>query len=128
WTYAFGHLAWPYLCPDAPRIAHEYIERAAMLVPHDARVHHIRGFLRRMRKDTAGAAEAYEAAVATNRNYANAHAQLGMVMLELGQPEHTGAHIERALRLSPRDPSRGIWVGMAAGAELMMERYDEAIA
>src|SRR5437867_13004946 len=51
-----------------------------------------------------------------------------MVMLELGQPEHTGAHIERALRLSPRDPSRGIWVGMAAGAELMMERYDEAIA
>ncbi len=128
WTYAFGYLAWPYLYPDAPGIAHEYIERAAVLVPHDARVHHIRGFLRRMRKATAAAAEAYDAAIVANRNFANAYAQLGTVMLELGQPERTGAYIERALRLSPRDPSRAIWIGMAASAELGMERYDEAIA
>src|SRR5207247_9255293 len=40
----------------------------------------------------------------------------------------TGAYIERALRLSPRDPSLGIWFGLAASAELMMGRYNEAVA
>jgi tetratricopeptide (TPR) repeat protein len=49
-------------------------------------------------------------------------------MTELGQPERTWSYIERAMRLSPRDPSLGIWLGLAASAELMMGRYDEAIA
>jgi TolB-like protein len=129
WTAAHACVAWPSASRDADSsIALEHVERAAALAPYDARVHQIRGFLHRFRKDTATAAEAYDAALAANRNYANAYAQLGVAMTELGQPERTWSYIERALRLSPRDPSLGIWLGLAASAELMMERYDDAIA
>jgi len=47
--------------------------------------------------------------------------------LELGRPEETLPLIERAMRLSPRDPNLGPWLAIAGMALLHQGRNDEAV-
>ena len=57
-----------------------------------------------------------ERALALDRNLANAHANIGTAKLYLGRGGETEAHVEQALRLSPRDNAVNIWalyVGIA---------------
>jgi hypothetical protein len=43
-------------------------------------------------------------ALTLDRNLAGAHALIGQSKLFIGQAEETEAHVQEALRLSPRDP------------------------
>lgn len=45
----------------------------------------------------------------------------------MGERERAVAAIQEALRLSPRDPMRVSWFGMAGFAAFAAERYDEGI-
>jgi tetratricopeptide (TPR) repeat protein len=57
-----------------------------------------------------------ERALALDRNLAGAHANIGAAKLYLGRGGETEAHVEQALRLSPRDNDVNIWtlyVGIA---------------
>jgi tetratricopeptide (TPR) repeat protein len=57
-----------------------------------------------------------ERALALDRNLARAHANIGIAKFFLGRGGETEAHVEQALRLSPRDTYVYIWtmfVGLA---------------
>ena len=57
-----------------------------------------------------------ERSLALDRNLARAHANIGIAKLHLGRGGETEAHVEQALRLSPRDTVVYIWslfVGLA---------------
>ncbi|HEY3358219.1 MAG TPA: tetratricopeptide repeat protein [Polyangia bacterium] len=55
--------------------------------------------------DTAGAAAAYQEAIRKNPLYARAHAMLATLRLGQGALAEAEAHLEKAARISPRDPA-----------------------
>jgi tetratricopeptide (TPR) repeat protein len=66
--------------------------------------------------------------IALNPNFAPGHAQLGIVELELGRPEKVLPAVEKAMRLSPRDPSLGPWLAFVGIAELHRGNTQDAIS
>ena len=63
---------------------------------------------------------AYEAAAVVNRNDANALGQIGRLKIEIGEPAQALSQIELALRLSPLDSQRALWLSYAGLALLYM--------
>ena len=88
--------------------------------------HHVRGFLLRRQQHPEAARDAFRTVVALNPNFAPGYAQLGVTELELGRPEEAIKSLEHAIRLSPRDPSIGHWLGFIGVAEFHRGRYAEA--
>ena len=68
----------------------------------------------------------YEAAIALNRNYAAAIADLGYSKMLIGQPAEGAVLLERALGMSPRDPLRAIWYSRVGQCDLYLERFETA--
>src|SRR5262249_4951932 len=69
----------------------------------------------------------YETAIALNRNWVFAYADLGACRLATGSIEEAIPLIERAIRLSPRDPQIVFWYFSIGRAHLLQSRVDEAI-
>ncbi len=63
-----------------------------------------------------------------DRNLARAHATIGNGKIQLGQAEEAEAHIQEALRLSPRDTYAYIWCFLAGSAKLRLGGEEEAVA
>jgi tetratricopeptide (TPR) repeat protein len=61
-------------------------------------------------------------------NLAQGHAFIGMAKNILGRGEETEAHIQEALRLSPRDIFAHRWMMFAGAAKLWQTDYAEAVA
>ena len=57
-----------------------------------------------------------EQALALDRNLAPAHAMIGLAKYRIGRSEETEAHIQEALRLSPRDSFVAAWLSIAGDA------------
>ena len=68
-----------------------------------------------------------ERALAIDRNLAGAHAVIGARKLFLGRAEETEAHIQEALRLSPRDTSTFLWLTFVGTAKIYLCRHEEAV-
>jgi hypothetical protein len=51
------------------------------------------------------------------------HAQLSRTHIELGHPEEGIRSLEKAMRLSPRDPNVGHWMANVRMAHLHLNRY-----
>jgi hypothetical protein len=66
-------------------------------------------------------------ALELDRNLANAHALIGSGKLYLGQAEDTEAHLQEALRLSPRDVHVYLWCMFAGLAKLHLGKEEEAV-
>jgi tetratricopeptide (TPR) repeat protein len=69
-----------------------------------------------------------ERALELNRNLALAHANIGRAKVQLGRAEETEAHINEALRLSPRDVGVYVFYMYAGLAKLELGRNEEAAA
>ena len=69
----------------------------------------------------------YEAAIALNRNWANAYSHLGWCQFMSGSIEALIPAQERAIRLSPRDPQIGLYYSRIGYAHLLQSRTDEAL-
>ena len=54
------------------------------------------------------------------------HAHLGHTLVQMNRAEEGIAHIDYALRLSPRDLSRPHWLRFAGEAEIEMGHFDRA--
>ncbi|MGH6989850.1 MAG: adenylate/guanylate cyclase domain-containing protein [Stellaceae bacterium] len=67
-------------------------------------------------------------AIAIDRNLASAHAYVGLGTLLLGRAEETEAHVQEALRLSPRDSLTYHWIQIAGSAKAHAGQYEEAAA
>jgi TolB-like protein/class 3 adenylate cyclase/Tfp pilus assembly protein PilF len=68
-----------------------------------------------------------EKAVALDPNFAGAHQILGSTLLFMGQPEAAIPQIEKALRLSPHDPSVYGFSFLLGACELVLGRIDDAV-
>jgi tetratricopeptide (TPR) repeat protein len=75
---------------------------------------------------TQGIAEC-ERALALDRNLADAHGMIGMAKVFIGRSEETEAHINEALRLSPRDTFSFRWLYFRAFANLQLGADSEGI-
>jgi tetratricopeptide (TPR) repeat protein len=70
----------------------------------------------------------FERALALHRNLANAHGQIGAAKILLGRAEDTEAHVQEALRLSPRDTLVYLWCMFAGWAKFYLGKEEEAVA
>jgi TolB-like protein/class 3 adenylate cyclase/Flp pilus assembly protein TadD len=67
-------------------------------------------------------------ALALDRNLAGAHALIGQSKLLIGRGEETEAHVQEALRLSPRDPWAYTFFVIVGFAKSLLGRPEEAIS
>jgi adenylate cyclase len=107
--------------------AQELIGQALEASPRDPLAHYAKGLLLRAQRRYTDAVPEYEAAIAFNRNWASAYADLGWCKFFAGSTEEATPLMERAVRLSPRDPQIGNWESRIGLAYLVQYRIDDAV-
>ena len=71
---------------------------------------------------------AADAGLAINPNSASLHAARGRAEISIGHFEQGKTDVQQAMRLSPRDPSTGLWHNYLCLAELGLGQFDAAIS
>jgi tetratricopeptide (TPR) repeat protein len=102
-------------------------EQALAASPRSALAHYTKGQVLRAERRFAEAIPEYEAVLASDRNWVYAFFALGQCKLYTGSIEETIPLVQRAIRLSPRDPQLGIWYETIGLVHLLQSRADEAI-
>jgi adenylate cyclase len=112
---------------------HETLRRASTLARHAVRIdsrdpmgHFASGAVDREVGALAQAIVSYGEAVRLNPSYAAAHAGLAFCHAFLNRPDEALPHIELALRLSPHDPRRFLWVPALVYSHYLAGRYIKA--
>jgi tetratricopeptide (TPR) repeat protein len=106
----------------------EMLTRAIRIDPSNARAYVVRGMTYRSTKRTREAAEAAQTAIRLNPSYAPAVAQLAQDLNSIPAEYPLAiANIERAIKLSPRDPEMGRWHWIKGKTFIYMGRYQDAI-
>jgi TolB-like protein/class 3 adenylate cyclase/Tfp pilus assembly protein PilF len=107
----------------ADRLAGEALSAS----PRDPLAHHAKGNVLRAQNRLEEALAEYETVIALDRNRVSAYAQIGQCKFYQGSIEEYIPLVERAIRLSPRDPSIGSWFGRIGLVHLLQSRTDKAI-
>lgn len=107
--------------------ADEAISRALQTNPNDAMAHLTKGEIFRAQKRFDDAIAEYERAIADNRNLAAAYAQIGGTKTLNGRAQEAFEPVERAMRLSPRDPLLNVWLFYIGHAHTHLAQDDDAI-
>ena len=102
-------------------------EQALAASPGSPLAHIAIAHLLRAQRRYAEAIPEYETALAYNRNYVYAFFALGQCKLHTGSIEETIPLVERAIRLSPRDPELGVWYQQIGNVHLLQSHTDEAV-
>lgn len=95
------------------------------VAPDHPMAHHLLGSAQILTNRAAQGITECERALALDRNLAGAHAQIGLAKYSIGQGEETEAHVQEALRLSPRDGSVAAWT-IYVGLAKLQGNADEA--
>jgi TolB-like protein len=103
------------------------IRRLLVMTPHSLLTHVAKGQVLRVQRRYAEAIPEYETAITLNRNWVNAFGPLAECKLFAGAIDELIPLVERAIRLSPRDPSISIWYFRIGAAHLLQSRINEAI-
>ncbi len=124
----FGvHLGWAELTAVAP--AAEAAALAALRCDHeDAWAHAALGSVCFSTRRLADALSEFEQALALNPNFSLAEGYYALALCYAGRATDAFEAAQRAIRLSPRDPSLAVYHGIAAYARFTERRYEEAIA
>jgi TolB-like protein/Flp pilus assembly protein TadD len=101
---------------------------ALSLAPEHAAAHLFLGLVQIQTNRAVQGMASCEQALALDRNLAPAHAMIGLAKYRLGRSEETEAHIQEALRLSPRDSFVAAWLSIAGDAKLFLGSDEEAVA
>jgi len=105
---------------DAAQLAVEKDDR-------DALAHTVLGFVYLVMRRHGDAIRRSEIAVELDPNLPLARAALGGALAMSGKPEEGIAHLDEALRLSPRDPFKFVFLCQRGLADFGAERYEEAV-
>jgi adenylate cyclase len=106
----------------------EGLSRQALVAsPRSGSAHNARGQVLRAQRRFEEAILEYETVIALNPNSSFAIFALGQCKLMTGSIEETIPLVEKAIRLSPRDPSLGLWYLQIGRVHLLQSRTDEAI-
>ena len=111
---------------DIARAEH-LAETALAAAPRSPLAHFAKANVLRTQNRFEEAIPEYETAIALNRNWANAHSNLGWCRFLAGEIEALIPAQEQAIQLSPRDPLIGMFYGRIGRAHLLQSRIDEAI-
>ena len=127
-NHMFGaHLGWSELAMVAPEA--EAAALAAVRCDHeDAWAHVALGSVCFSTRRLADALSEFEQALALNPNFSLAQGYYALALSYAGRPKDSFEAAQRAIRLSPRDPSLALYHGIAAYARFTERRYGEAIA
>jgi adenylate cyclase len=109
------------------RRAEEAVEEALKLDPSVALAHYASGFIRRIRGDHQGALDSFERALGLDPNFAGAYAQKANELVFLGRADEAAPWVTKAIRLSPRDPSMGVFYWILGRAYFVARNYNDAI-
>jgi len=114
--------------PEAALVAAEAkATKTLSAVPDHARGHLVLGMVYMLTKRAAQGIAGCEHALALDRNLALAHSNIGLGKIYIGRAEETEAHIDAALRLSPRDTLAYVWMNFAGLAKNYLGLHDEAV-
>jgi adenylate cyclase len=103
------------------------IADALSAAPNDAQAHFTKANLLFARKQFAGTLNELKVAIEINPNFAAAYGFYGVTLIFVGKAAETIPNIETALRLSPRDPNRGIWEASICHAHMHMAEWGQAV-
>lgn len=84
-------------------LAQSQLERAVCFMPRHIGTWHGLGWARLLQRDEAGALQAFEAALVLDRNFAETHGALGLVLAMRGDSAPAERHLALAQRLDPRN-------------------------
>jgi tetratricopeptide (TPR) repeat protein len=107
--------------------AKELSEQALAASPRGPLAHYAKGQVLRAQRRYVEALPEYETVLAFDRNWVAALFALGQCKLYAGSIDETIPLVERAIRLSPRDPLLAVWYGQIGFVHLLQSRTDEAI-
>jgi len=102
--------------------------KALSIAPNHAGAHLLLGVCLMFTNRAAQGISECERALALDRNLATAHAFIGYAKYALGHPEETEAHVQEALRISPRDIYAYQWMTFAAFAKMLLHSDADAVA
>jgi len=85
------------------------------------------GMLRRVQNRLAEARIEFETTIALDRNHARSFFRLGQTLMFLGRPEEGISHIEKSIRLNPRDPNIARPYAISGICHLFLGHVDEGI-
>jgi tetratricopeptide (TPR) repeat protein len=117
--------------PDAGRVLFQRAEKAlqeALQIDRSVPMAHVAdGFIHRVKGDHQGALDAFDEALRLNPNLALAYAQKANQLVFLGRAKEAPPLVMKAISLSPRDPSIGVFYWVIGRAYFAMKDYDDAI-
>ena len=119
--------SWAESVAEAQETAARAARRAVSLDADDAVAHAVLGMLFAYEKRYDDAVSSCRRAVALNPNLALAHGLLCVVSGLADDYDAVSAVLENALRLSPRDPDRPLWIAGAGMAAYKAERYEDVV-
>ena len=121
------HLGWADLGSAAP-----IAERAALAAveadSEDSWAHNALGSVYFSTRRLEDSLAEFELALQLNPNFSLAQGYYGLALSYCGRWQEAHEAAQRAIRLSPRDPSSAIYYGIAAYAQFVGRNYQEAIA
>jgi len=103
------------------------VERALVIDPHFALTYYADGFIHRAKGEHQAALDAFSQALKLNPNFARAYAQKGNQLINVGRPKEAPPPVEKAIKLSPRDPSLGTFYWIIGRAHFFAKNYRDAI-
>jgi TolB-like protein/Flp pilus assembly protein TadD len=103
------------------------LTRCLARAPNNARIRLAMGMVLCATNRASRAGEEWERALAIDPNLARARALLGLAHVYLGRAEETEAHVNEALRLSPRDSMTHLWLMFAGYAKTLLGEWEDAM-
>jgi adenylate cyclase len=109
-------------------VARQHARTALALDDDDPWTFCAAGFIETLASRYEDAIAAFHQAIKQNPNFALAHGWVGTALSLRGNPDDAVEAIDRAMRMSPRDPFNALLLHSAAVAHFAAERYAEGIA
>ena len=109
------------------REAENAVRRALQIDPNHALAHVVQGLVQRARGEHHEALVAFNRAIELDRNFAHAYAHKGNELTLVGRPAEAPPLVEQAIRLSPHDPSIGMFQWIIGRALFFTGEYEQAV-
>ena len=107
--------------------AEDAARKALALDPNNALAYVANGLIHRAREEHHSALESFTRAIELDPNFALAYAHKGSQLMLVGRAPETPAYVEQALRLSPHDPSIGIFYWILGRSYFFAGQYGHAV-
>jgi adenylate cyclase len=109
------------------RLALRLADEGIAANPQSSMAHYVKAEVLRATKDFELGLREIAIAVEYDPNMAIAHALAGIINLWDGKADKTFGHVEKAIRLSPKDPLLNAWEYYICHAHTHLKHWDEAI-